>query len=273
MKSVQEQIAFRIVDRQRQIRELEAEVGQLEVVLKTIGELGFDVPKISGILVGRVKPPPRVREEKPVRVEKPKKKRKTGTDTHFACGHPRSAENVVNFKSTGRPTCRACKAAAQAAWYARKSGKKPAQKAVAEPEPEPAPVVGLAKHCSKCGKRTAASEGVCAACDPTGLTKKKALRDQEKREKLERRQALADEFKAAAKPEPTHAAAAAKWQKQCPILDFETGKRCSLMAPHPMPHSASGRTFHTGINPLEFGGSSRPARSIDAHAMRGGEGA
>ncbi len=56
-----------------------------------------------------------------------------------------------------------------------------------------------------------------------------------------------------------HAAAATVWQKQCPMLDFESGRRCSLMAPHPMPHNASGRTFTTAVNQAELGGTNRAA--------------
>lgn len=62
---------------------------------------------------------------------------------------------------------------------------------------------------------------------------------------------------------------ASKWQRQCTMLDFETGRRCSLMTPHPMPHSASGRTFTTGLNPADLGGTSRPGRELDHHATSG----
>ncbi len=66
-----------------------------------------------------------------------------------------------------------------------------------------------------------------------------------------------------------HAVAASKWQKQCVLLHFETGQRCSLLQGHEGLHSASGRTFKTGLNPLELGGSSSRGRELDHRATSG----
>lgn len=141
------------------------------------------------------------------------------------------------------------------------------------PSPPPAAAVDLVIHCTKCGKRTNAANAICSKCDPTKAIAQRSRRERDELERKAARQRIIDDFKAVtvvAKPPPaTHAAAASRWQRQCTILDSETGKRCSLMTPHQLPHSASGRTFTHGFNPADLGGTSRPTREIDQQAKRG----
>jgi hypothetical protein len=62
-------------------------------------------------------------------------------------------------------------------------------------------------------------------------------------------------------PAPAHAAAAAKWAGSCPMLDSDSGRRCSLPGGHPLPHNASGRPFSAAaaVNIAAMGGTVRRA--------------
>lgn len=51
-----------------------------------------------------------------------------------------------------------------------------------------------------------------------------------------------------APPEPARVEAARRWQKQCSVVDADSGRRCTLLDPHPgKPHSASGREFRLPV--------------------------
>ncbi len=218
-----------IATRRERITELQAEIEHLEKARVLLGDLALPAFPPKSTAV---KPPPAV--EEPVRAEPPpereKRKRSKPGDPTFGCGCERSTENT-----NAQGKCRRCKNAGQLAYLERKAAFK---------------------------------KGLSA---PPAVDRKLLTRaERDDLDRKESRQHIIDDFKALTTPKAApFAAAAGKWQKQCVMLDFDSGKRCSLMSPHPMPHSASGRTFTTGLNPADLGGTTRPTREIDEQAMRG----
>lgn len=170
-----------------------------------------------------------------MRAEKPGKLPRTrpGDPTFARCGHENGGANL-----TPQGKCRACKNASQLAYLAKRAGKPAPRsaKTAAEPDPVQAKIAAamerskpLVADALRLGRAITATPGLIGA---------------------------------------PHAAAAAKWRGQCPMLDSGSGKRCSLPGRHEMPHSASGRTFSAAaaINVAEMGGT---VRELDQHAVRG----
>lgn len=192
--------------------------------LKTeIAQLEKAARLVGGLLEesAPVKPPPPVRRAKPVRAEpKPKAAPSKAAEATFGCGHPRTDEN------------------SDIGSYVKKNGEK-------------------SRNCRACRIAT-----------------QKRARDRKAKAEPDAVQAHAKTFGLAKVPEPKltvalapiaepkavpHIEAVKKWAAQCPMLDSETGKRCSLEARHDGLHSASGRLFSNAaaINVAEMGGSVR----------------
>lgn len=268
-----------IEERRTRLSDIRAEEAQLEGELEQL-EKAQDL--VEGILSGgAMKPPPRA-EKKPVRkATEPRPHRSTGLprtqpgDKKFArCGHPNITENHT---SQGR--CKACAKESQRRWqekHARKTtgGRTPKTKA----EPDPAPVSRVIAT-TEWQPLTAKPQGLVlteaerakllklAKPGASRFQRAKAEEIVEKGEKrAELKAAIAPVTAVIAPPNPITIAGASNWQRQCTKLDFDSGKRCTLMAPHSPPHSASGRTFYTGIDAKDLPAASR---EIDAVALRG----